>query len=467
MLGSIWGIRLVYIAIALICVGATSFFSFGSNSRKVISGRETNCLLTYIVITVFFSFIWGDTRITYQKLIAIAVSIALYELVLMLLIGRLRRICSARVTSSLWALSSILYMFLICGAFHGIDVLPVYLVRIPKRALLGIFIVWLAGFILYMGRAIIDHFSYKKYLDEESYMLTEDSGDFRYTIFKDELDKMLADKDSSPLAKSHLKVSRNTDAPVSIGINAVEVVLPEREYTEEELRLIFRHEFTHIYYCDSNLKVFITVVNAIFWFIPVLSRTQKNVAEDIELACDEMVLEGADEEERRKYSELILSAAASPRGFTSCLSADGQSLRYRLKSIMKPKETNKYVGTLIIVVMTVFIAGTFNLVGFTYDYGSIAMSEFGYRIEADDIRIIQGNSTRSELAKLLNNDKASYIGSDCYFNDEKEIEAVINGSNYVMYVTDYTVGVLNVDRMNASIDDPDADPYKYKYYYIK
>ncbi len=467
MLGSFWGIRLIYIAIALIGVGVTCFFSFGSNSRKVISGRETTYLLTYIVITVFFSFIWGDTSITYQKLIAIAVSIALYELVLMLLIGRLRRICSARVTSSLWALSSILYTFLICGAFHSIDVLPIYLVRIPKRALLVICIVWLVGFILYMGRAIIDHFSYKKYLNEDSYVISEDSGDFRYTVFKDELDKMLADKDSSPLAKSHLKVSRNTDAPVSIGINEVEVVLPEREYTEEELRLIFRHEFTHIYYCDSNLKVFITAVNAIFWFIPVLSRTQKNAAEDIELACDEMVLEGADEEERRKYSELILSAAASPRGFTSCLSADGQSLRYRLKSIMKPKETNRYVGALIIVIMTVFIAGTFNLVGFTYDYGSIAMSEFGHRIEADDIRITQGKCTRSELAKLLNNDKASYIGSDCYFDDEKEIEAVINGSNYVMYVTDYTVGVLNVDRMNASLDDPDADPYKYAYYYIK
>ena len=467
MLGSFWGIRLIYIAIAFIGVGATCFFSFGSNSRKVISGRETTYLLTYIVITVFFSFIWGDTSITYQKLIAIAVSIALYELVLMLLIERLRRICSARVTSSLWALSSILYTFLICGAFHSIDVLPVYLVRIPKRALLVICIVWLVGFILYIGHAIIDHFSYKKYLDEESYMLSEDSGDFRYTIFKDELDRMLADKDSSPLAKSHLKVSRNTDAPVSIGINEVEVVLPEREYTEEELRLIFMHEFTHIYYCDSNLKVFITAVNAIFWFIPVLSRTQKNAAEDIELACDEMVLEGADEEERRKYSELILSAAASPRGFTSCLSADGQSLRYRLKSIMKPKETNRYVGALIIVVMTAFIAGTFNLVGFTYDYGSIAMSEFGHRIEADDIRITQGKSTRSELAKLLNNDKASYIGNDCYFDDEKEIEAVINGSNYVMYVTDYTVSVLNVDRMNASLDDPDADPYKYAYYYIK
>ncbi|MFR3289972.1 MAG: hypothetical protein ACLTSG_06665 [Lachnospiraceae bacterium] len=59
-------------------------------------------------------------------------------------------------------------------------------------------------------------------------------------------------------------------------------------------------------------------------------------AEDLELSCDEAVLFGAPKDERRRYADLLLSTAGDARGFTTCLSATGRSLRYRLKNVMQP-----------------------------------------------------------------------------------------------------------------------------------
>ena len=56
----------------------------------------------------------------------------------------------------------------------------------------------------------------------------------------------------------------------------------------------------------------------------------------MELSCDETVLLGADDRVRREYAGILLNNAKDQRGFTTCLSASANAMRYRLKHIAKP-----------------------------------------------------------------------------------------------------------------------------------
>ena len=111
--------------------------------------------------------------------------------------------------------------------------------------------------------------------------------------------------------------------PLTIGLfaGARVVVLPERDYTDEELRLVLTHEAVHIARCDAASKLALVSVTALFWFDPLVWLAMRRSADDIELSCDESVTLGADEAERRRYADLILSSAGDERGFTTCLSA--------------------------------------------------------------------------------------------------------------------------------------------------
>ena len=46
------------------------------------------------------------------------------------------------------------------------------------------------------------------------------------------------------------------------------MVVPERDYTQEELRLVLRHELVHISREDSAAKFFLAFCTAMCWFNP-------------------------------------------------------------------------------------------------------------------------------------------------------------------------------------------------------
>lgn len=116
-------------------------------------------------------------------------------------------------------------------------------------------------------------------------------------------------------------------------------ILPIHAYTERELRLIFRHELHHLRRRDTDSKLFFVFCGCLCWFNPLVHLAIRRAADDLELSCDEIVLEHADEETRNFYAELLLNVTGERRGFTTCLSARATSLRYRLKCVMHERKT--------------------------------------------------------------------------------------------------------------------------------
>ena len=134
------------------------------------------------------------------------------------------------------------------------------------------------------------------------------------------------------------------------------IVLPRRNYSAEELSLIFRHELVHINRNDTQNKFVLAFCTATCWFNPLRWLAMKKNAEDLELSCDETVLWGKDEEARKLYARLILDTAGESAGFTTCLSAAASSLRYRLKHIVKPRTVRSGALTVGIIFFALYMS---------------------------------------------------------------------------------------------------------------
>lgn len=159
--------------------------------------------------------------------------------------------------------------------------------------------------------------------------------------------------------KFRLVTSPQASTPITISLfsKSVRVVLPQRHYTPEELKLIFRHELVHIGREDAWNKFFVAFCIAMCWFNPLMWLAMGQSSEDLELSCDETVLSSLGEGERRQYADLILRTAGDGRGFTTCLSASATALRYRLKSIVKPGK--KISGALLVGVAFILLFVSF------------------------------------------------------------------------------------------------------------
>ena len=155
--------------------------------------------------------------------------------------------------------------------------------------------------------------------------------------------------------------------PLSIGLynRTTRIVLPMREYTQEELSLILRHEIIHISRGDPEAKLFLTFCTAMCWFNPLMWAAMRKSADDFELSCDESVLLDEPQPVRRQYAELLLQTAGDERGFTTCLSATAGALRYRLKNIMKPEK--KRTGAILIGLTLFVLAMCSGYVALAYD----------------------------------------------------------------------------------------------------
>ena len=256
----------------------------------------------------------------------IFLSICVYYALLLPALPLLQRQISARTCALLWLLPNYLYIasytFMELSEPRWVVILPV------PMAVVGA--VWIAGACAVLGWKVVGHLRFRRRLLHRARPV-EDPG--ALSLWREEQESAGFSKARLPLL-----VSPAVSTPLSVGLfsNTIRVVLPERAYTAEELRLVLRHELVHISRADGDTKFFLVFCTALCWFNPLMWLAMERSAQDIELSCDEAVLLGADEVTRRRYAELLLTTAGDGRGFTTCLSASASALRYRLRGVVHP-----------------------------------------------------------------------------------------------------------------------------------
>lgn len=317
------------------------------------------CMLTLAVCALMFCGKEDAVRITVSFCFGVFLHICLYYLLLMPALPFLRRHISARSCAVLWLVPNYLYItqmnYMSLPAPRWVVEVPAALVQI----LLG---VWLAGFLGVLVWKTVSHLTFRARILRRAMPVTDPAA---LEVWAREVEDARFQK-----PKFKLVSSPEVRTPLSVGLFArsVRVVLPERDYTPEELALIFRHELVHIGREDAWSKFFLVFCTAMCWFNPLMWAAMKKSAEDLELSCDETVLLDAGDETKRQYAALLLKTAGDERGFTTCLSASADALRYRLKSVVEPGR--KHSGALVVGLVFFLLCMSCGYVAIAYGEGT-------------------------------------------------------------------------------------------------
>lgn len=285
--------------------------------------------------------------------------IGLYYTILLVSMPWIRKIISARVCAALWMIPNYLY-FIHMGYMELEKPSIIFYTKI--NFIDTLVKVWVICFVVVMLWKIVGHLIFRFSVLRDSTPVTEQQ---ILDVWKSELEYVGMKKRKYKLVKSP-----NVKTPLTIGFYqwSTKVVLPEKEYTNDELHLILKHEIVHIGRDDASTKFFMAFCTAVCWFNPLMWVAAKSSATDMELSCDETVLLDADEKTKENYARLVLETAGDDRGFSTCLSASAKSLRYRLKNIVQPRK--RHLGALFAGIVFFLLIMTCGHVALAYFVGT-------------------------------------------------------------------------------------------------
>lgn len=358
--------RMIIAAMFGLVLGLISYWSIRLGLRgREKDGRKVYASFSYygalpfvlLILGAISRLMLGDEAdpMLFTSLFSVAVSLTVYYVLLALLMPWLRRRISSWACGALWLVPNVLYILARDNMRLPAPLLVIKTSEGLMSALLG---AWFAGFLLIMAWKTAEHLLFRR-------RVLKNAEKLKVPLWDEVFGQVCPNRNRPPLYRS-----REAVTPLTIGLFAGNrvVVLPVRDYTDEELRLVLTHEAVHIARFDAVSKLGLVSMAAFCWFNPLVWLAIRRSAEDIELSCDEAVTLGAGEAERRRYADLILSSAGDERGFTTCLSARASSLRYRLRQVMKPAA--KRSGALLIGFAAFFLILGCGHIAFAYGGGT-------------------------------------------------------------------------------------------------
>ncbi|MDP4178839.1 MAG: M56 family metallopeptidase [Bacillota bacterium] len=114
--------------------------------------------------------------------------------------------------------------------------------------------------------------------------------------------------------KQRVKIidSNVVKSPTLLGVIKPKILIPHnviKQFTEEEMKYIFIHEFIHLKRKDILLNWINTFVLAIHWFNPVVWLIFMRIKKECEISCDEMTLKQINRDEYNRYRETLIKLA--------------------------------------------------------------------------------------------------------------------------------------------------------------
>jgi|GEM_PF-2094402 len=146
-----------------------------------------------------------------------------------------------------------------------------------------------------------------------------------------------------------VRIKRNSsiNTPMLIGIINPSILVPDNDYSIDQLRNILSHEITHLKRKDILIKWVTMIVATVHWFNPFMYFIKKEINSACELACDEAVIKNLSAKEKQAYGETLISVVSEqkcPNGMIQAtMCEEKKSLKERLVAIMEHKKKSKVV----------------------------------------------------------------------------------------------------------------------------
>ena len=191
------------------------------------------------------------------------------------------------------------------------------------------------------------------------------TGLFRYGLLKRRIsDAVPAEEAQCTMRGKRLERVYITDRiqmPMVLGIWKPRVLLPSACSGKErkgERELILAHEQAHRLRYDHVTKVFVFGVLVIHWFNPLAWAAFLLYCRDVEMACDEKVMEWLGEESRKPYSLALLRFEEERSALLIPLAFGESSARERIRHILDYRKPGSWV-TALALLLVALAAGLF------------------------------------------------------------------------------------------------------------
>ena len=290
-------------------------------------------------------------------------------------------------------------------------------------------IIWITGVIAYSLFYIIKYNEFKKSIKNSSQTIYDKD-------IQNLLENLLLEIDLKPRKAITIKECALINTPMMMGIINPVLLVPNRNYDNDSLRIIITHELIHFYNKDILFKYLL-------------------------LSCDHQVVNGKDLAFRKYYSDLIVShinIAPIDKGilFTN-LGGNKNNIKSRIKEIFNFK-TRKKGNYLLLSLIPILMLISPNIIESTIknnidleliereeQYQIELFDEFftSFGIDSNGYKIIQYDDKLlyDEITRLFRVDdpipSSSYGDTKLYyFVDDNELEGLamkqdINGINYL------------------------------------
>ena len=204
-------------------------------------------------------------------------------------------------------------------------------------------------------------------------------------------------------------VSDRTSTPLTVGMVQPRIILPKQLRADRiDLKYVLAHEMVHIRRADNVLKMIMLMF----------------FDRDIELSCDERVLEIYGEKQKKKYAETLLDLAETQYQWSLFLNGFGKSaIQERIVAIMNFKKIS-IAGIVCAVLMT----GTAMTV---FASGSAAVPEKSSGAGAGMVEIEQGDSTDTRYFRSEDGLTEVEVTVQDEMKDEYQIETAETGNGEV------------------------------------
>lgn len=105
-----------------------------------------------------------------------------------------------------------------------------------------------------------------------------------------------------------VRVCSGISVPVLAGYFRPAIYFPDYPYTDEQLRYVILHEYTHWKRHDIWKKLLMNVICVLIWWNPAVYVIRKEVTQLIEFRCDKTLSKDFSEEEILNYLDILLTS---------------------------------------------------------------------------------------------------------------------------------------------------------------
>lgn len=159
------------------------------------------------------------------------------------------------------------------------------------------------------------------------------------------------------LLKDNILESENIHSPFVLGLIKPKIYLP-LGFSKTEKSYILKHEQIHIRRFDYLVKPLAFLVLCVHWFNPLVWISFILMNKDMEMSCDERVLQEMGTDIKKDYSRSLLSLAVSRKMISGGPLAFGESnVKSRIKNVLNYKRPAFWVVILAVVAIMVISVG--------------------------------------------------------------------------------------------------------------